>query len=55
MVESQPEVALGADGERLVSKETVVLISLNKRGTEKPSNVVIRGVGPQGLQLCGRK
>jgi ABC-type lipoprotein release transport system permease subunit len=51
VVESQPEVALGASGERLVSKETVVLISLNKRGSAKPSNVVIRGVGPQGLAL----
>jgi putative ABC transport system permease protein len=51
VVESQPEVALGPDGERLMSKETVVLISLNKRATDKPSNVVIRGVGPQGLAL----
>jgi putative ABC transport system permease protein len=51
VVESQPEVALGPGGERLMSKETVVLISLNKRATEKPSNVVIRGVGPQGLAL----
>jgi len=51
VVESQPEVALGSGGERLMSKETVVLISLNKRATEKPSNVVIRGVGPQGLAL----
>jgi putative ABC transport system permease protein len=47
VVESQPEVTLGADGVRLLSKETVVLISLNKRGSNKPSNVVIRGVGPQ--------
>ncbi len=43
---SHPAVALGADGLPLVSKETVVLISLRKRGSEKPSNVVIRGVGP---------
>ncbi len=43
---SHPAVALGADGQPLVSKETVVLISLRKRGSEKPSNVVIRGVGP---------
>jgi ABC-type lipoprotein release transport system permease subunit len=35
----------------MVSKETVVLISLNKRGSEKPSNVVIRGVGPQAPLL----
>jgi ABC-type lipoprotein release transport system permease subunit len=51
VLESQPEVALGPDGERLMSKETVVLISLNKRGSAKPSNVVIRGVGPQAAVL----
>lgn len=51
VVESQPEVATRSDGERLVSKETVVLISLNKRGSTKPSNVVIRGVAPEGPAL----
>lgn len=51
VVESQPEVALGPGGERLVSKETVVLISLGKRGTGNASNVIIRGVGPQALTL----
>ena len=51
VVESQPEVALDAGGARLLSKETVVLISLNKRGSTKPSNVVIRGVGPQAHTL----
>lgn len=55
IVESLPQIALGADGERQVSKETVVLISLNKRqvgaAPQKPSNVVIRGVSPMGLAL----
>jgi putative ABC transport system permease protein len=51
VVETQPEVALDASGERLVSKETVVLISLDKRGSSKPSNVVIRGIGTQGMVL----
>jgi ABC-type antimicrobial peptide transport system permease subunit len=51
IVESQPEVALAANGERMVSKELVVLISLDKRGTDKPSNVLIRGVAPMGLEL----
>lgn len=51
VVENQPEVARGADALRLVSKETVVLISLNKRASGKPSNVVIRGVGPETLAL----
>lgn len=48
---SHPAIAVGADGQPMVSKETVVLISLNKRGSDKPSNVVIRGVSPRGLTL----
>ncbi len=48
---SRPSIALGANGEPLASKETVVLIALNKRGTDKPANVVIRGVGALGLTL----
>jgi len=51
VIESQPEVALGPQGERLISKETVVLISLNKRSSDKPSNVIIRGIGPMGLAV----
>jgi ABC-type antimicrobial peptide transport system permease subunit len=51
IVESLPQVALGAGGERQVSKELVVLISLNKRESNKPSNVIIRGVAPIGLAL----
>ena len=48
---SHPAIALGQDGEPMVSRETVVLIALNKRGSDKPSNVVIRGVSPIGLTL----
>lgn len=51
IVESQPQVALGAGGVAMVSKEAVVLISLSKRGTDKPSNVVIRGVSEMGVVL----
>ena len=51
IVESNPEIAVGADGQRLVSKEPVVLINLQKRGSNKPANVVIRGVTSAGLEL----
>ncbi len=51
VAEMRPEVALDADGARLTSRETVVLISLDKRGSDKPSNIVIRGIGVQGLAL----
>lgn len=51
VVESQPEIAFGPEGRRMLAKEVVVLISLPKRGTDKPSNVVIRGIGESSLLL----
>jgi ABC-type antimicrobial peptide transport system permease subunit len=51
VVESLPDIAVGQDGRRLLSKEPVVLINLPKRESGKPSNVVIRGVTPTGLVL----
>ena len=51
IVETQPEVALGGEGRRLLSKEIVVLINLPKRDSGKKSNVVIRGIGKQSLPL----
>ena len=51
LLESQPTVALGADGARMVSKETVVLVNLNKRDSGRPTNVMVRGVGTAALTL----
>ena len=51
IVENQPEVAYGIDGARLASKETIVLIALAKRDSDKASNVLIRGVGQKGIEL----
>ena len=51
VIAANPAVATGTDGERMVSKEIVVLISLRKTGALKPSNVIIRGVSPRGLAL----
>jgi putative ABC transport system permease protein len=51
IIESQPGIVRRADGLPIVSKETVVLINLVKRGSAKPSNVVIRGIGEQGFAL----
>lgn len=51
VIASAPEIAYGADGEPIVSKEVVVLINLEKRASAKPSNVIIRGVGAKGLAL----
>jgi ABC-type antimicrobial peptide transport system permease subunit len=51
VIEMHPAVAVGPGGERMVAKETVVLISLTRRGDDKPSNVVIRGTAVRGLEL----
>jgi ABC-type lipoprotein release transport system permease subunit len=51
VIETHPAIAQGPDSRPLVSKETVILISLRKTGAQKPSNVVIRGVSQPGLQL----
>ncbi|MFO7708813.1 MAG: ABC transporter permease [Desulfobacterales bacterium] len=51
IVESQPEIAFGADGLPLVAKEMVVLINLRKRGSNSTSNVTIRGIAGASLAL----
>lgn len=51
LIESLPQIARGGGGVPLVSKETVVLITLAKRDSEKPANVIIRGVGQVGALL----
>lgn len=50
-IDSLPDIAVAGDGTRLISKESVVLISLLKRSTGRPGNVVIRGVTSAGLEL----
>ena len=51
IVESQPEIAMGKDGKLLLAKELVVLINLPKRGSDKPSNVEIRGAAEKSMAL----
>lgn len=51
IVETQPEIATGEGGKPFLAKELVVLISLPKRGSDKPSNVTIRGIGDSSLAL----
>ncbi|GAB2863373.1 ABC transporter permease [Pseudoduganella ginsengisoli] len=51
IVASHPAIARDAQGRPLLSKETVVLISLPRRGSGKASNVVIRGASQQGFAL----
>ncbi len=51
IVETDPQIAIGSDGKRLVAREVVVLISLLKKASNKPSNVTIRGIAETSLQL----
>jgi putative ABC transport system permease protein len=51
LVETMPEVARGASGDALASREIVALIAIPKRGSDKPANVVVRGVSPTGIEL----
>jgi len=51
LLETLPEVARGEDGTPLVSKETVVLIAIPKRGSTKPANLVVRGMPAMGIRL----
>jgi ABC-type antimicrobial peptide transport system permease subunit len=51
IVASLPHIAYGPAGTGLVSKELMVLIVLSKRGSDKPSNVTVRGISDTGLTL----
>jgi putative ABC transport system permease protein len=50
-IETQPEVSMGENGVPLAAKELVVVIVLPKRGTDKGSNVIIRGTSATSLLL----
>jgi ABC-type lipoprotein release transport system permease subunit len=51
IVETEPDISIGQDGKKLLAKELVVLINLPKKDGDKPSNVVIRGIGSSSIQL----
>ena len=51
LLETMPEVARSVNGDPLVSKETLVLTQIPKRGSDKPQNVVVRGLPQLGIQL----
>jgi putative ABC transport system permease protein len=54
IIESQPEVVMGAEGAPVVSKEAAVLIAQPRRKTKQASNLLIRGVGPAALAVRPR-
>ena len=50
-IETEPEIAIGPTGQRLLSKEVVVLINLTKKRSLSPTNVVIRGIDENSISL----
>ncbi|MFA6223455.1 MAG: FtsX-like permease family protein [Desulfomonilaceae bacterium] len=51
VVTSQPEVIYDSRGDPVAAKETLVLVTLPKRGTGNPTNVVVRGTGTHSMEL----
>jgi putative ABC transport system permease protein len=51
IIGSLPEIATDGQGHALLSREPVVLNTLPKRGSGKPSNVAIRGTSVAGMGL----
>lgn len=51
VLETLPEIAYGPNGQKLLAKETVVLIALPKKGSGQPSNVILRGIEGASLLL----
>ena len=51
VIASQLDIATDAQGNRLVSKEPVVLNTLPKRSNGKPSNVTVRSTSAMGVAL----
>jgi len=51
IISVQPEVVQDASGELVSANETVVLVTVPKKGTNKPTNIVVRGVGTKSLSL----
>jgi ABC-type lipoprotein release transport system permease subunit len=51
LIETLPEVARDVDGTPLVSKETIVLTQISKKGDDRPANVVVRGLPLVGVKI----
>ena len=54
IIESHPLITSTFNGTKLVSKESVVLISLTKKNVTQQSNVVVRGLSSVGFELRPR-
>ncbi|MGC8603728.1 MAG: ABC transporter permease [Desulfomonilaceae bacterium] len=51
VIEAQPEVEHNSVGDPVAAKETLVLVTLPKKVTGSPTNVVVRGIGKHSMEL----
>jgi putative ABC transport system permease protein len=51
VITSQPEVTYDYHGDPVAAKETLVLVTLPKKGAGNPTNVVVRGTGSHSVEL----
>ncbi len=51
IIVAQPEVEHDSVGDPLAAKETLLLVTLPKRMTEIPTNVIVRGMGRHSMEL----
>lgn len=51
ILKTYPQVAMGPEGKPVASTETVVIINLEKIGTNDMGNILVRGVSPEAFAL----
>jgi len=51
IIATQPEVARNPDGSPIVASESITIVNIPRRSTGQPSNVVVRGVGPESMAM----
>jgi ABC-type lipoprotein release transport system permease subunit len=51
ILKTHPQIAIGADGKPVASTETVVIINLQKIGTNDMGNILVRGVSAEAFAL----
>ena len=51
IVKARPEVSLDATGRPLAAAEMIFIVNILRRRDNEPSNVVVRGVGPESMEM----
>lgn len=51
IIKSQPEVVTDSEGKPIAAAEMIFIINIDRRGTDEPSNVVVRGVEPESMRM----